>query len=84
MGWITKNGQRIYIDDYSYHKYKERKINKQDYAKLCSEINSHPERYKKGKNKLVLYSEVHKKYYKYSIYYEDYDKFAIISRRKDK
>ena len=84
MRWITtKRGNRVLIDDYSYYKFKERKINKKDYAKICSEINTHSEKYKIGKNILVLYSDVYKKYFKYTIYYEAFDRFAIISRRKD-
>lgn len=84
MRWITtKRGNRVLVDDYSYYKYKERRINKEDYAKICSEINTHFEVYKPGKNRLVLYSDVHKRYFKYTIYYESFDRFAIISRRKD-
>lgn len=85
MHWITtKHGVHVCIDDYSYYKYKERKINKRDYAKLCSEINTNKDKFSKGKNKIILYSDTHQKWYKYNIYFEDFDKFAIISRRIEK
>lgn len=87
MKWITKHGKngtyKVAIDDFSYYKYKERKIHPRDYAELCHAIDTNRERFQKGENNFVLFVTRLDGYYKYKIYYEDYNKFAIISRRKD-
>lgn len=85
MRWITtKRGNRVLIDDYSYYKTKEKKLTKEEYARVSSEINTNLKKWKPGINKFVLYNYKKKKYYKYGIYYEGFDRYVIYYRKEDR
>ena len=85
MRWITtKRGNRVLIDDYSYYKTKEKRLTKEEYARVSREINSNLKKWKSGINKFVLYNYEKKKYYKYGIYYESFDRYVIYYRKEDK